>query len=235
MKPAIQTVKRSIQQPVQIGRLTNLKKFMIAVALSHSSILMAESEQAGSAWYIQAGIGQVSGSRSTSSLVNDLEQNGVTVNQLSQDDSRTGWRVALGFDVSDYFAVELGYVDLGDVGIRLTAEVSDAEQFLASAKKLHPNSADGYTLSGVYRYPLSQNFNLSGRVGVFSWDGDFDSVLLDSNQSVGDNNISGSDLYFGFGGEYHLNKRTAVSIEWERYELDNEDSDLFSVNLRYHF
>jgi hypothetical protein len=59
-------------------------------------------------WYIPGGIAQV----------------GVTVNQLTIKDNRAGWQFKLGHSLTEHLALEAGFIDLGEVAISLTAEVS---------------------------------------------------------------------------------------------------------------
>lgn len=219
--------------------------FLVAMVFFISPSVMAgeakyqQNENAmddnASSWYLNIGAAYTLGGRSTQSLSNEFTQNGITLVQLDQDDSRFGWKVAGGYQVDENLSFELGFVDLGDIDISLTAEISDPILFANSAKRIHPGTADGYTLSAVYRHSVDHNYSLLGRFGVFNWEGKFDIQEIDTGQNFGGETITGSDFYFGLGGEYHLNDEVSFSLEWEHYKMDEEDANMWSFNLVYWF
>lgn len=223
------TLQRRENKPV------NFKNRKSGLLFLSFFLLITQPALADSGLFLQIGVGQVFGSQSPDELSNVLTQKGVTINQLSQDDSRSGWHLNVGYDLSDNFSLQLGYVDLGEVEIALSAEVSEPTEFIDFASEIHPNSAVGYTVGAAFHYPINQTISFLARIGILSWDGEFDSVLTDLNQNVASNDISGTDLFFGFGGAYRLTEKAALSIEWEHYKLDDEESDFISLNLSHHF
>ncbi|MFT4926319.1 MAG: hypothetical protein ACI8WB_002417 [Phenylobacterium sp.] len=225
------------EQPTKTFVLTSAAALIISLSVftSFQALAVDENPQE-SGWYMGAAVGNVSGSRSVADYKDDLSDNGITVSNLTVDDSRTGWKLNIGFDVTQNVAIEAGYLDLKEVSLEGSAQVTDPEAFNNAAKTIHPNSADGFTLGSTYRYSISQNFGLTGSVGLFNWDGDFNTRALAAPQTdAGKDSTSGTDFYFGLGGGYEVFDDVTLSIEWERYKLDKEDAEVWSIGVDYHF
>ncbi|MCJ8268080.1 MAG: porin family protein [Psychrosphaera sp.] len=210
-----------------------LSSLLFAAAFLYSfSVIAAEDD---TAWYIGTALGQVTSDRTAAELGTELTSTGVNVTNISVDDSRIGWKLNVGFDITRNVAIEAGYMDLNDVSVEMNAVVSDPELFFNNAQKIHPNSADGFTLGSVYRYNITDNIGLTGSVGLFNWEGDFSTQSLNTNQTIGNDGTKGTDLYFGVGGGYQLSQDVTLSIEWEQYQLDNDKAEMWSIGLNYHF
>lgn len=178
-------------------------------------------------WYLSAAVDKITTGELTTNYKEGLSKTGVTVTTVGADDSRPGWKFNVGFDVSQNVAIEAGYLDLNEV--EGTAAVSDADAFNTNAH------ADGFTLGSTYRYSVSQNFGLTGSVGVFSWDGDNSAQALAQEPEKVSKEASGTDFYFGLGGGYQLFDDVTLSIEWEKYKIDKEDAEVWSIGVDYHF
>ena len=202
-----------------------LSSLLFAAAFLYSfSVIAAEDD---TAWYIGTALGQVTSDRTAAELGTELTSTGVNVTNISVDDSRIGWKLNVGFDITRNVAIEAGYMDLNDVSVEMNAVVSDPELFFNNAQKIHPNSADGFTLGSVYRYNITDNIGLTGSVGLFNWEGDFSTQSLNTNQTIGNDGTKGTDLYFGVGGGYQLSQDVTLSIEWEHYQLDKDKAEMW--------
>ncbi|MDP1899990.1 MAG: outer membrane beta-barrel protein [Rubrivivax sp.] len=148
----------------------------------------------------------VGGSVGASRLSDDV------VGGAPADRSGTGLKLYGGYVVNPNFSVEAGVVRLGKV----TSAVGDVK-------------SGGLFVDAVGVWPLSNNFSLLGRVGVFN--GGLDSSL------VGDDR--GASVKFGAGAQYAIDKNISVRGEWERYRFDalgvKPDGDLFSLGVNYRF
>ena len=139
---------------------------------------------------------------------------------LDVDDNSTAFRIVAGWRFNDYFSLEGGYHDFGDF-----------EQFFddvggPSTAKL---SADGFIMGATGRVPVSERFALTGRAGMFFWNG-----------SAEINNVSqatpeDSNLYLGAGVSFDVSKSFQLTGDWTRYELESAASGVFSVGLQYQF
>ncbi len=207
----------------------------VLATFSSFSIQADSPENNDSHWYVGTAVGNVIGSRSSNEYRTDLANSGVAVSSLDVDDSRIGWKFNIGFDVSQSVAIEAGYMDLNDVNLEANGELTDVAAFAANGSNIQPNSADGFTLSSIYRYSVSQNFGLTGSIGVFNWDGDFSTRVQPADENISSDSNSGTDFYFGLGGGYQLFDDVTLSIEWEHYQLDSENAEIWSIGVDYHF
>ncbi len=76
---------------------------------------------------------------------------------------------------------------------------------------------------------MSERFALTGRAGMFFWNG-----------SAEINNVSqatpeDSNLYLGGGVRFDVSRRFQLTADWTRYELKGAASGVFSVGLLYQF
>lgn len=132
----------------------------------------------------------------------------------SCDEDDTGFKIFGGFKFNQFVAAEIGYVDLGEVsasapGISATAE------------------ADGFQFVAVGSYPIEQ-FSLLGKIGLFAWDAEVSSNL-------GNFDDDGTDIMFGLGGAFHISPQLTVRGEWEIFDVDGDDIDLFSASIVFNF
>lgn len=128
------------------------------------------------------------------------------------DRSNAGLKLYGGYAVNPNFSVEAGMARLGKV----KSATDDVK-------------GGGLFVDAVGILPLANNFSLLGRVGVFN--GKLDSTL------VGDDR--GTNVKFGAGVEYAIDKNISVRGEWERYRFNalgvKPHADLYSVGLNYRF
>ena len=82
-----------------------------------------------------------------------------------------------------------------------------------------------WELVGVGTFPLGNNLSVLGKLGFAMWDAD--AGIFGSDD--------GTDLTFGVGVQYDLNPKLAIRGQWQRYDVSDEDADLFSIGLIYRF
>lgn len=145
----------------------------------------------GSHWYVGAGVGSSDAG------------NG------NFDDDR-GIKAFVGYDFSETFALEGGFIDAGDF---------DAEDSPGSSIKI-----DGFQFVGVGNLRLTQKFSLLGKAGVYFCDAD----KTEAGFSESDR---GTLALFGVGIEYHATP--AIRGEWEYIDIDGGGIDLFLVSVLF--
>jgi opacity protein-like surface antigen len=136
------------------------------------------------------------------------------------DTDATAYRFVGGFQLGDYLGLEAGYHNFGDF-----AEIIDLGQF-SSRTEL---AAEGWTLGGTLGMPLSEQFSLYGRAGVFFWDADVvvDGFSIDVPED--------ENPYYGGGAKFDVTRNLSLIGDWTRYELDTIDSDVISIGMQYRF
>lgn len=148
---------------------------------------------------------------------------GVGVGQADWDligEEDTSLKVFGGYSFNPNFAVEFGYLDLGE------AEISGGG---ASASV----TADGFTFAGVGMFPVSNNVNILGKLGFFRWDAEAEVTLPGPVTMRADD--SGTDVFYGFGVQFDVNKSVAVRAEYEIYDIDGEDVDNIGLSAVFRF
>ena len=78
-------------------------------------------------------------------------------------------------------------------------------------------------------WPISDNFSVIGRAGVFFWDAEV-SVDGFSIDTPGDENP-----YYGAGAKVDVSDNLALIGDWTRFELDDVDTDVISIGFTYRF
>ena len=130
------------------------------------------------------------------------------------DDDR-GLKAIVGFRPLDGFAIEANYVDMGETNVPISFPPStlsiDSEALSVSAV-------------GLIALPL---VDLYGRLGLARWESE--ASLLGGTQ-----NESGTDPTYGAGAQFRVGS-FALRFEYERFELDDDSSDLMSIGFTYTF
>lgn len=130
-------------------------------------------------------------------------------------DDRMTWQVYLGANFTDWFGLEAGYVDFG--------EIDDEGGFL---------DANGVTAALAFHIPLHESFSLSVHGGQIWWDSTGSAVApLDEFEFSAD----GEDPFYGVGAHFGSGEGVGVNVRYDRYELGEADVDVPSVNLEFGF
>jgi hypothetical protein len=118
------------------------------------------------------------------------------------DEDDFGYKFLGGYQFHRNFAGEIGYGVLLD---KDNAEVTALE------------------FVGVGLWPLGNNFNLLGKLGVASWE-------IDSRGRSTD----GTDLTWGVGAQFDMGRNLGLRATWQRYEAD-EEIDFLNLGLLWKF
>lgn len=131
---------------------------------------------------------------------------------LPIDDDATALRFGLGYDLGNNIAFEANYINLGDfeIGSTLKGEV------------------DGGAISALFSLPMTDFITAKARVGFFSWEAEVNTPEFDSN-------IDGDDVFYGVGLEARLSNQFSLNGEWQRFELDDSEADVFFVGAQFRF
>ncbi len=180
-----------------------------------------------SPWYAWADVGSADGSSSVSSVSNEFSQIGINATLTNLDNNRNAGQFGLGYSFNESLALELGLVDLGEVRVDFSSNNPDPDLLT----QVHPQSAEGLSLAGVFRLhfdPVALLF----RLGLFQWKGDF---VSSRTVKIGSDSIDGSDLFFGLGADMMLTEQFKIRVLLQRFAIGKEDVDIISAGLIYHF
>jgi len=151
------------------------------------------------------------------------------------DDTDTGFKLFLGYQFGDYFAVEAGYFDLGALSAGVEGPVLAEADF----------EITGGFVSLLPQLPLGDMFTLYGRLGVTAGDADLTARVPTAGFDESEN-ATGAGFTFGAGGALNLTRHVTLRLEWERHsfdeafeiageEIDAPDIDLISGSLLLRF
>ena len=155
----------------------------------------------------------VGGSVGSSSLSNDFDG-------FEVDADSTAFRLIAGWQFNDFFSLEGGYHNFGE----LEQSVDNNGELVDISLK-----ADGFTLGGTGSIPLGEKFALFGRAGAFFWDGD--AKINDITQARPED----TNLYYGGGAKFAITERLSLLGDWTRYELEDTESDVISLGFTFSF
>jgi OOP family OmpA-OmpF porin len=186
---------------------------------------------ANSAWYLGAGVGQSRANIDDQRIQRSLTANGATLNSFTTDERDIGYKLFVGRQLNQYFAVEAGYFDLGKFNFAAASSGNGTLRGEAGFR--------GVNLDLVGQLPLSQRLSLLGRAGMQYTK---TSTHFSGNRLTAMTNPDPSERKLnpkvGLGLEYKFSEALALRGEVERYRMSDAvgnrgDVDLVSVSLVY--
>ncbi|NOX91657.1 MAG: outer membrane beta-barrel protein [Gammaproteobacteria bacterium] len=121
---------------------------------------------------------------------------GVSLGNASPDssffDDSVGWKIFGGYELNEILAVEGGYVSFG--------EMDGPTEFGATTVF----EVTGFEVAAVGNYPINSQLSVFGKVGLLAWDAEL------SNPNIGSISDTGTDVFFGLGGQYEISGNLAV-------------------------
>ena len=197
---------------------------MKTTKLSHLSVgilalLVAVSAPQAAEWYTGGSIGKMEVSGLSLNLIGDG-----SVLTGSVDDSDTGWTILGGLRLQKHFAIEADYIDFGEFSINATSDGTGS--IFAPGPVTAEISATGFSVSALGLIPVSEQFDLFGRLGYFSIDAD--SAVTNSATGRVTDSDDDDDFIFGAGAQYNFRAPATLRVEWKRYKAQ-EDVDYLSI------
>lgn len=129
----------------------------------------------------------------------------------SIDSSDSHWKAYLGAMMNSALGLELGYVD-----------------FSRASDQGSTFDADGYTAGLVLNFPMTENFAIYAKGGLFFWDAESSFAGISASDD-------GDDPFYGAGLQFRLNDALDLRVEYERYEIINIDIDSATAALQFSF
>ncbi|WP_233081720.1 Ig-like domain-containing protein [Rheinheimera soli] len=179
-------------------------------------------------WYLQGSIGNSKADQNQSRLVEELPNGTIT----GFDDSDRSFGINLGYQLHPVFALELGYLDLGEASSQITAESLTPEQYHELVKAVSPVLVDGYTLAGRFTLWQNEQLSLEVPVGLLFWDSEIESRM---NNTVIRSKNDGTDFYLGVQLNYQLAAGWKLGVGYQQLNLEPNDVNTWLVSLRYSF
>ena len=206
----------------------------LALGLTAGFISLAAAEPG---WYVGLSGGQSNADTDGGELDSTFRSLGFT-SSSSMDDKDTGWKLFAGYQFNPYFAVEGGYVDLGEFSFSTTVTAAPAGYTTGSLSG-NVKTKNGFLVDAVGIWPATDKVSVFGKLGMYS----IKTELSASGPSGSlTESSTDSDLHWGIGAGYDFNKNVGARLEWERFnDVGNKDKtgeanvDLLSVGIVYKF
>lgn len=151
-----------------------------------------------------------------------------SLSDIKLDTESSGGRLGFGFDFSRELSLEFGYASLGSLS---GSAISNGSQVLNngfSAGRVDMDAdVDGVFLGVNAHTPLSEPVGLFARFGVYSWE--MDGTLEDSSRAGGFT-VEGTDPYAGIGLRMAIANNASVTLAYDHYLLDDDESVELSAN-----
>ena len=209
-----------------------VKRVLGTLALAGVSIPALAADPPG--WYIGGNLGESRAEIAEEQITADLLTSGYTTTDFRQDDQDIGYKLFAGYQLSQYFALEAGYLNLGE--FNYTANT------IPEGSKRAELEFKGWNLDVIGMLPVSENSNLFLRYGRHRSESqvEFASTggvsLLNPRVSKRTTNYK-----VGLGYQHGISDNLDMRFEVERYRMvdavssEKGDLDLVSVGLVYHF
>ena len=183
-----------------------------------------------SSWYIGAGIGQSRASIDDQRLIRSLMDNGASSVQFSMDERDTAYKLYLGKQLNENFALEGGYFNLGKSNFSA----------LTNPGSLHGQvGLQGANLDLIGRVHFTERFSMLANIGMHYTEAKTyfsgDRLYAITNPNSTERKLNGK---VGLGLEYQLTQALALRGQIERYRVNNRiqnrvDVDFYSIGLVY--
>jgi hypothetical protein len=213
-----------------------------ALALSTVSLmaLPAFAEQPRG-FYMGVGLGNAESDLSAGDMDNLYRdafraQNAVFTPQVSTIENKDSHLyIFAGYRVFPWLSAEGGYVDLGSIKYNSRGTISGAGIALQPLNIRMDIESKGFAANALGNLPLSDYFELHGRLGFFVVNTDASVVGGSSSRPI---NVSESGFSFsvqtGLGAAVNLGDHFSLSADWAHYfNIDSGESDNDQVNYRY--
>ena len=196
------------------------------------------------------------------SMIDDDFINDQKKDRHSVDDSSLGWKFFAGYNLNQYFGVELAYVDLGEA----TATISAANNNNVGKASELTSTTEGFSFAATGRYPFARQFDVFARIGGFYYSNELERDTAVNFQTTtvtragntvtrvtdviekpaASQSVDKLSYFFGLGVRYAWNENFSIRAEWERYDfsaftnqVNNRDLEVsinvFSAGFEYHF
>jgi OmpA-OmpF porin, OOP family len=140
------------------------------------------------------------------------------------DGKDTGWKIFGGYMFNRHFGVEAAYVNLGEVSYSGTFG-----GFPVTDGKIE---VTGFNIAALGSYPISEQFSVFGKLGLFMWDAEASDTTGGAPFS---DTADGTDVSFGVGVSYNFTRNLGLRAEWEMFKTNEADATLLSIGAVWRF
>lgn len=209
---AIQT--RIVSQ-INFNKGFRMKKLIFALIAAATAVGSAQAQAQAAGPYIGVGI----------TAADHYNLTGATTS--STDGYKANGKIFGGYDLSNTFGVEAGYVDFRNANYAFTT---------GNSTTVRQAQADGrsFYLAGKGTWPINEQFSLVGKLGAT----DNKRTLNSATEAAYNVSESKTEVYAGLGVQYKLNQKVSLTAEYERFGKEKQfgvKADAFTIGAKYAF
>ena len=214
---------------MKLGKASGTLSLAILAALA-SNAAAAEEDRG---FYVGGNYGWTAATIDDERIISSLASRGITVTDIEDFDRDNGFKVYAGYQFTQHFALEGGYVDLGEFGY--------LAQTLPPGTLAGHIELDGWNLDLVGSWPITDRFAVFGRIGAIHADAQTTFVGTGAiNVLDPEFEKSATHLKYGVGLEFDVTRALSLRLEAERYRIDDAvgnigDIDMLSAGLVLRF
>ncbi|HAO16511.1 MAG TPA: porin family protein [Alteromonas macleodii] len=187
-------------------------------------------------FFVSASWGSASGDFKERDVQQEAAELGFDVFDIDIDDTRSAWKAVVGTNITENSFIQVGYTDLGDVSAAFSTTTNEPSRFFSETSRIRPTSVDGYTLSVAYQFLRHEDWFLHAHVGLYFWQGNYDSLdVFEDTALLQDVDDEGTDLFYGIGANWRIHHDWVATVEYERYDIEDNSTDLISIGVNYLF
>ncbi len=129
---------------------------------------------------------------------------------VSGTSSTTSFGVLGGYNFNEYFGAEVAYTNFG------------SKDYANGSIK-----SSAFGVSGVGSFPFNEQFSVFAKVGFASTTTDF---TVASGPFAGSASFSKSDVTYGIGGQFNVNKQFGIRLGYDVYKLGDSSGTVDQKN-----
>lgn len=152
---------------------------------------------------------------------------------LHIDDDGSSFGLSAGYRFNQNIALEVSYYDLGTRDLAFTGSSADIDRFANQTVEHYPSTGDGLAISGLFSYPLTPQWAVTARLGLFNWEHEFDTNGTGSRRV--ETTKDGTDIIVGAELSYHWRRNTQFYLGFDTVEMGAHRVNNSMIGLRYFF
>ncbi|MCF6255612.1 MAG: hypothetical protein L3K25_04830, partial [Gammaproteobacteria bacterium] len=194
--------------------------------------LLPDAVQASDKLLVGVSYLRANGPESSGEFNRELAVSGLQATVTQAGLSRNGGRIFIRYQESEQLAIELAYVDLGDVTTKITGLNSSVSTFLANLSDVFPATANGWSLRVAPRYAVGKNIDFVAALGLFRWRADYTLTAPTQKKRF---HLDGIDLSYGLAIEHRLTDKLQPHLGWQAYQVGDKVIHTLDLGVAYWF
>ncbi len=172
-------------------------------------------------------------------LLTDFNATALDVEQADFDRTEIGYSFGVGYQLTDYLAAELAYVQMGEVSYSAIGSVQDNQGGGVFRTRVDLRSrARGLGLSGIAIYPIGDRWALDARAGVLLGKQKVRYALTVQNGGYADGSLKDGSLALtlGAGVNWSMSPGTAIRVGYTQLQqalYDGRNVGSWLLSLKY--